>query len=96
MVIYQQDVDARFYVAMLERIIEQYHIHVFGSFITLQVVDTSYSFCIYCHIDVGEFLVHLEWLVANLRHFRIFVGKYIAVALAFVATRKHGNFSLVV
>ena len=73
-IIYQQDVDAWLDIAVLEGIVQQYHIHVLGFPVVLQMVNTSYSFGIYCNIDVLEFLVHLEGFIANLCHLGIFIG----------------------
>ncbi len=56
------------HIAVLEGIVEQYHIHILGLFVDLQSLYSSDSFGIYCHIDVRELLVHLEGLIANLWH----------------------------
>ena len=86
MVIYQENIDAWLDIAMLEGIIKQYHIYILGLFIALQVVDASYPFGIYCNVDIRKLLVHLERLITDIRHFCIFICKYISVALAFVST----------
>ena len=86
MVIYQKDIDAWLDIAMLEGIIKQYHIYILGLFVALQVVNASYSFGIYRYVDIRKLLVHLEWLITDIRHFCIFICKYISVALAFVST----------
>ena len=85
-IIYQEDVDARFYIPVLESIIEQDDIYVLACLIILQVLDTSCPFCIYSHIDIREFLVHLERFVTYFRHGRTFVGKYITMTFSLIAT----------
>ena len=86
MVVHQEDVDARFHISVLEGIVEQYHIHILCLFVRLQSLYSSDSLGVYCHIDVGELLVHLERLVAYLGH-RGFLGcQYITAAFSLVST----------
>ena len=92
MVVDQQDVDAWFYVTVLEGIVKEYDINgvVFG-----QPGYASSSVFVDGNCDARELLPHLVGLITNLPHGRVLVGQHVTVALALVATAQYSHFKLV-
>ena len=94
-VVYQQDVDARTHVAVLEGIVEKHHVGVAGDRVVGEVVDAGTTVSVYSHVYVVELALHLEGLVANVTLGRVVVGQHIAMGLALVATREHRHLHMV-
>ena len=89
MIIYQQDVDARFDITVLESIVEQYHVDVLLfllSFVGCQQFDAVASVLIDSHDDILKLLLHLEGFVAYLRHRGLLVGHDESFAFAFISS----------
>ena len=95
-VVYQQDVDARTHVAVLEGIVEKHHVGVAGGRVVGEVVDACTTVSVYSHVYVVELALHLEGLVANVTLGRVVVGQHIAMGLALVATRQHTHLKFLV
>ena len=92
MIVDQQDVDTRLYISMLISIVQQNHINILCLFICCQVCYPISSILVNSNIDMWELTFHLKRFITNFLHGGSFMGKYIALALAFVSTRQHSNF----
>ena len=91
----EQDVDARFHVAMLEGIVEQDDVDVVGCLVSGEVVDAIATFLVYRHIGFGELPHHLEGLVANVGHRGVGISENISLRLPLIASREHRHLYLV-
>ena len=88
-VVDQQDVDARLYVAMLEGIVEQDDVEtavLFG-----QYLYAVHAFHVHRYDGVGILPLHLERLVANVAHGAVLVGDDESLRLSLIAPAEHGN-----
>ena len=83
-IVYQQDVDARFDIAVLEGIVKQNDINILVVF--NECVNTMATVLVYSNDDIRIFLLHLERLVANLRHCRLCGGLQEPFALTLIST----------
>ena len=92
-IVYQQDVDARLDVAMLEGIVQQNDIQPFVK--CCQLVYSVTAILVDCHLHIWILLLHLIRLVADIEHRRVSPSQYKAFALSLVAATQHGNTELV-
>ena len=86
MIVDEQDVDARFHIAMLEGVVEEDDVDILGLFVMGEAVDAVGALLVHGDIDVRKLLLHLEGLVANPRHGRGGIGEDIAFRLALIAS----------
>ena len=94
MIVDEQNVYARFHVAVLVCVVEQNGVHVLCGFVSSESVDAVAAVLVDSHIDVLVFALHLERLVANFGHCGVLVGEQIAAALALVSAREHSHAEL--
>ena len=92
MVVNQQDVHARFHIAVLEGVVEQNDVQivVVGS----QPVDAVAAVAVDGNGHVGVFLLHLERFVADVGHGGAFAGCQEAFALSFVSSAEYCHVEL--
>ena len=95
MVIYEQDIDAWFDVAVLICVVEQDHIGVVGGLVGGQSVYSFAAVFIYCDIDIGKLALHLVGFVAYHSHGRVVIGQKVAPTFALIASAEYCYFGLV-
>ena len=88
-VVYEQYIDARLHIPVLESVVEQDDINVFDVFPAGQLVDAVCAFPIHGHRDIGELGLHLVGFVTDAPDRRLLSGQYKSVALAFVAPAQY-------
>ena len=87
MVIHQEYIYARFDIAVLEGVVEQYYVELLV--IICQQIYTFAAVFAHCHGNIGEFLLHLVWLVTYLGHRRVRICQYEALAFTLVSTTEN-------
>ncbi len=95
MVVNEQDIDARFDIAVLVCVVEKDDIGVPCGLVGGQPGYAFAAILVHCDIDMGKFVFHLVRLVPNEAHRGVVLGQQIAVALALIAPAKHRHLSLV-
>ena len=95
-VVHQQDINPRFDIAVLEGIIEEYHVDIFpGHTFFGQPVNTSCAFGIHRDLHLREFLFHLIRFITNVLQGCIRLGQHETAGLAFIATAEYRHVDLV-
>ena len=95
MVVDEQDVDAWFYIPVLEGVVEQYDIDCLIGLVLSEPVDAAGALAVDSNGDVGELLLHLIRLIADHAHGRLGIGEHKSVALTFIAATEHSHVGLV-
>ena len=93
MIVDEQDVNARFDIAVLESVVQQNDIR--GLVAGLQQFDAMRPLLVHGYGHVGELLLHLVRFIPYLTHGRVSPRQYKATALPLVATAQHGDAHLV-
>ena len=94
-VVDEQDIDARLHIAMLEGVVKEDDVDVFGIFSIGQVLDAPCPFLVHGHGDISELGLHLVRLVADGAGCRILTGQHEAAGLALIAPAQDGHLGLV-
>ena len=86
MIIDEQNVDAGFDITMLEGIVEQDNLHIFGGLVMGKPVNTLTAVSVDGDIDVGKLLLYLVRFIAYLLRCGSVVSQDISLRLPFIAT----------
>ena len=70
---------------MLIGIVQKDDVHVLCLLVVCQAVYSVSAVLVHSHVDVRIFMLHLEGLVPNLPHLRVFVCEQISAAFTFVS-----------
>jgi len=94
-VVDEQDVDARFHIAVLEGIVEEDDIDVLDIVPAGQLLDASGAFLVHRYGNIRELRFHLVWLVADGADGCIVTSQHETAGLTFIAPAQHGHFRMV-
>lgn len=95
MVIDEQDIDARFDIAVLVGVVEEHDIGVASSLVGSEAIDTLAALLVHRDMDLRKLALHLVRLVSYQPHRRIVLCQQIAPALALIAPAEHRHLCLV-
>ena len=94
-VVDEQDVDAGFYIAVLEGIVKQHHIDVLARLVFCQSHYAVAAVFVHGNGHIGIFLFHLVRLVADVFHRRFLVCQNESACLPLVTAAEHRYMELV-
>ena len=94
-VVDEQDVDARFHIAVLEGIVEEDDIDVLDVISAGQLIDATSTFLVHGHGDVGKLGLHLVRFVADGADGRIVTGQHKTTGLTLIAPAQNGHLRLI-
>ena len=87
----EQDVDARFHIAVLEGIVEEDDIDVLDIVPAGQLLNAPGAFLVHRYGNIGELRLHLVWLVTDGTDGRIVTSQHETTGLAFIAPAQHSH-----
>ena len=89
MIVYKQDVDARFDIAVLKGIVEKDDVYVLHCRPVGKTANAVHTVSVDSHCHISKLLLHLHWLVAYAACRGFLVGNDESTAFTLIASAKH-------